>query len=894
MTNTKPYGYASELQRALLVELEFTVNFTNRLNFNDPIINAMFHMNRAVYLPKTLEDKSYNHDMKHAFRLLPNENNKANGTGLLVLTFSSLYASLLMAKSDDRDLRHILLMKIVTYYDYYLREVDVNNRYNSVPSLTQSEFNEFVQAMAQTDATRSSIFPTTFRADREDHFALTAAVFKFVFAYLHREHNIYDQQRVLDVLDYYLRSFSYVALTLGIGACYHATIRKYGLQSQAPFWYFKFDFTDQQTRTISHITDTLLFNTSQFPVENYYELGRQFAASKLTLEQFSNQHVKNVGVFGCIPRSQKQIPFFQEHIRLQQQNYPHSIEFIQDRLRKAYAKPLATMQELRERHLDSVTNLDNPATLQKTPYDPELNLRYIIDLNSYLENEDPLYFANNVYHFADIYTDCLKLPDYVPADYNSPSLPPVNIEYFLDNLGNPVSPAFVDPEQNAAEVSGVELALVEHFSPNFEELNNQVSQEGELVATQYQIAYTVQRQQLTSGFEENVSEAIAKAIESFRTSRQRRFQVVSTLFKSLINGNSIGINSTRLQPKVIVDPLKIIRGDYAHFNAAQLVKELENTAEQQACEKYGEYDKNRFNEFVNQYLAAERELQVQARQFKYNPRQLQKYIRDNREAQGIYPTYLQSPAYSEFLRLGEVAIQAADLEQGFNEAIAVATPATQAYLRWLYEHLLETADKDHSLPTTSQYPVEQLLEHLPSEVIERFTKSGLTEEEIINYITALGNKPEPKLTRQSNTARNLQRMIAPSIRMNQATSRIPSSPVESLAQPSTQATPLAAAIANPLATKLDPVTAAQAQAKALAQAQALAQLHAQALNANKSSQVEAQTTNANTPTTSESTPKEVASPVKVKHQPQPVSTTTAPTNTVMRMSRAARNKKGKK
>ncbi|WP_147397139.1 hypothetical protein [Psittacicella gerlachiana] len=436
----KKRQYSPDLYRSILIELEFTVNFTNRLNFNDPIVNSVFHLNRTARNLKLPIEKSYNHDVVKAFRMQQTEGkSKANGTGLLVLTFSSLYASLLMANHQDRDLRHLLLMKIVTFYDFYLSEVDPTNPYVNVSALTTGEFNQLVAQMQDPQKNHKDIIPERFQG--LPLFSLTSALFKYVYNYLCSEHNIYRQQRILDALDLYMSSHSYVAFTLGLGATYHASMRKLGLESQAPFWFFKFDFTDQQTRTLNYITDNFIFNEALGDPESYYELGRLFAQSKMPLHEFARS-VKSLGVMSAFPREPESKEFYQEHIAKQQANYPESFHFIVDSLRKAYARVLSVMVQLRAQQQDPEEQGDSTLVTEK---DPAMNLDMVLDLNSYLgENNDQLYFANQIYHLADIYTNCNELPDFVPIDYNSPTLLPVNVDCYQDDRNSVFVPAFVD------------------------------------------------------------------------------------------------------------------------------------------------------------------------------------------------------------------------------------------------------------------------------------------------------------------------------------------------------------------------------------------------------------------------------------------------------------------
>ncbi|RIY33629.1 hypothetical protein CJP74_01180 [Psittacicella melopsittaci] len=443
MKFSKKMNYAPDLYRAILIELEFTVNFTNRLNFNDPIVNSIFHLNRTINSQKHGREKSFNHDSNRAFRLVNTEGKKAYSTGLLVLTFSSLYASLLIANNDDRDLRHIILMKMVTYYDYYLTEIDTKNAFANVEALNLNEIDYMAEKMRDPNNGFEQIAPERYK--KFPPFVLTSAMFKFVFAYLHKEHNIYNQQRILDLLDLYMSSYSYIAFSLGLGACYHASLAKIDLESQAPFWFFRFDLTDQHTRSLSYIVDHYVYNPELGLPENYYKLGRLFANSGKPLHEFARS-VKHLGTLACFPRREEQKEFFQEQINKQKQNYPESFNFIVDSLRKAYARILHTMEELREKQQDPNQGI-NPTFTSK---DPELNLDAVIDLNSYLKNkDDPLYFANHVYHLADIYTNCTELPDYVAIDYNSPDLLDVFIDSYGDEQGSVYVPAFVEPKAQA-------------------------------------------------------------------------------------------------------------------------------------------------------------------------------------------------------------------------------------------------------------------------------------------------------------------------------------------------------------------------------------------------------------------------------------------------------------
>ncbi|MFC6276429.1 hypothetical protein [Psittacicella hinzii] len=461
--------YAPDLYRAILIELEFTVNFTNRLNFNDPIINGMFHLNRTSRTALG-GDKSFNHEMLRAFRLLSNEaGGKANGTGLLVLTLSSLYASLLMANHQNRDLRHLLLMKIVTYYDYYLAEVDHNNPYQCISALTQEEMDYLAKQMQNPQATRQSIAPKRFVA--LPSFALTSALFKYVYRYLHQNNNIYDQQALLDIFDLYMSSFSYVAFTMGLGACYHASLRKLGLESKAPFWYFRFDRTDQQTRTLNYIVDNFIFGESAYgSPDDFYNLGRLFASSGLELHEFANT-LDRTGVVGCFPRHESEKEFFSEQVARQAESYPEAFNFIVTSLEKAYARLLQTMQDLRAAQTNPADRANEPYV--ETVKDPELNLDYVIDLNSYVRNEDKLYFANYVYHLADIYTNCTELPDYIKVDYSSPELRKIFVDYYVDQENTPLVPAFIDPQGQAltkCELIDHTVSLPSELTPEQQEL----------------------------------------------------------------------------------------------------------------------------------------------------------------------------------------------------------------------------------------------------------------------------------------------------------------------------------------------------------------------------------------------------------------------------------------
>ncbi|RIY33884.1 hypothetical protein CKF54_02015 [Psittacicella hinzii] len=435
MSFPRVVNYKEDLFRAILIELEFTVNFTNRLNFNDPVVNSIFHLNRTLRSNNYPLEISYNNDMARAFRLLnaSETKNQATGTGLLVLTFSSLYASLLISNNKDRDLRHILLMKIVTYYDYYLNEVDKANSFVNVPALTAREFDELARKMQDANNGIAEITPARFT--NLPRFALTSAIFKYVFAYLHSENNIFRQQKVLDVLDVYMSGYSYLAFSLGVGTAYHASFRKLGLVSQAPFWYFKFDYTDQQTRTLNYIVDNFIFNEKfGTNADEFYKLGRLFTQSDLPLNEFA-QNLDHLSVLGCFPREAEQLSFYQEHIAQQAAKYQSNyVENFVPSLRRAYARLLETMQALRQAQQDEH---------QVVEKDPELNLDLIIDLNSYLVNDDPLYFANHVYHLADIYTNYSELPDYVALDYSSPQLLPVKLDCYTDQAEQTFVPAFL-------------------------------------------------------------------------------------------------------------------------------------------------------------------------------------------------------------------------------------------------------------------------------------------------------------------------------------------------------------------------------------------------------------------------------------------------------------------